>query len=49
MLAVSLLVWLPLGAVLGVPSGQIKERLKRNSWKRWALAVAPFLLAPLVK
>uniref|UniRef100_K3X900 Dephospho-CoA kinase n=1 Tax=Globisporangium ultimum (strain ATCC 200006 / CBS 805.95 / DAOM BR144) TaxID=431595 RepID=K3X900_GLOUD len=47
MLAVSLLVWLPLGAVLGVPSGQIKERLKRNSWKRWALAVAPFLLAPL--
>lgn len=48
MIAVSLLVSLPVGFVLGFPSGIIKERLAHNSLKRWALTLAPLLLAPLV-
>ncbi|TYZ57818.1 hypothetical protein PybrP1_005538 [[Pythium] brassicae (nom. inval.)] len=39
----------PLGGLaLGLPVGFLKERLPKHSLRRWALALAPLLLAPLL-
>lgn len=53
MLAPATLVQLavpPLGGLaLGLPIGFLKERLPKHSLRRWALALAPLLLTPLVR
>ncbi|OWZ14522.1 Dephospho-CoA kinase [Phytophthora megakarya] len=45
---VQLLVLAPLSLLLGVPLGLLKEKLRKHSFKRLALALAPFALAPLL-